>query len=54
MLRTIALVLALAASGLAISAVSANAGSGNFISHGNSQSQADTACSASNVASYCN
>ena len=52
MLKTITLVLALAASGLAATAVSANAAP-NFISHANSQASADTACSVSH-ASYCN
>lgn len=55
MLKSIALILALAVSGLAISAVSANAGgmAGSFTSHNDGQGQAGTSCNI-NVGSYCN
>ena len=53
MLKSIALVLALAVSGLAVTAVSANAGPVNFTSHMQGEGQANTSCDAG-TASYCN
>ena len=52
MLKSIALVLALAVSGLAVTAVSANAGPVNFTSHMQGEGQANTSCVTS-IASYC-
>ena len=53
MLKTITLVLALDTTGLAIGSVTASAAP-NFVNHTNSQSQAYTACTDGNAASYCN
>ena len=54
MLKTLTLLLALAATGIAVTSVAANAAPANFINKSNGSSQADTACTPGNFASYCN